>query len=83
MLKLLIAFILGIIFATAIITIVLTRHKAGTIFYDDTNLLLSFENDRQYDKIHSKKYIIIRCAPFNEPFEVVNTREVTDQEVEK
>ena len=83
MIKLLLAFILGIIFATAIITIVLTRHKAGTIFYDDTQLFLSFDNDRQYAKLSRNSYIIIRCAPFNEPFEVVNTQEVTDQEAKE
>lgn len=63
MLKLLIAFILGIIFATAIITIVLTHHKAGTIFYNDTTLLLGCNSNKDFDKIRKKKYIVVKCAP--------------------
>lgn len=79
MLKLLIAFVLGIMFATGIITIVLTRHKAGTIFYDDHQMLLQFKNCLAYEKLSRHGYIIVNC----EPFVAINGPEVTDQEVKE
>ena len=79
MIKFLLAFILGIIFATAIITIVLTRHKAGTIFYDDHNMLLQFKNCLAYEKLSRHSYIIVNC----EPFAAINAPEITDQEAKE
>lgn len=79
MIKLLIAFILGIIFATVLITIVLTSHKAGTIFYDDHQLLMSFDDDREYNRLVTKKYILVMCKPFNKPFSVISREEREDK----
>ena len=73
MLKLLIAFILGIIFATAIITIVLTRHKVGTVFYDQSHFWLGFDSYEEYNKITKRKYILAKVQEFSIPQETDTT----------
>ena len=79
MLKLLIAFILGIIFATAIITIVLTHNKAGTLFYDQSHFWLGLNSYEEYDKITKRKYILAKVREFSMPQET----DTTHSEVEE